>query len=403
MFPSAQHMPSAADEAERARILRDYGILDTGAEQAFDDLTALASQLCDAPASIVTFIDGNRLWFKSTFGLTATEAPVEHSFCAHAAGKPGEVFTIENALEDDRFLQNIFVMPEEGLRAYAGANIVGPAGVALGSICVVDFKERPFTDEQRLALERLSRQVVDQLELRRRVVQVERQRERFRREAQHFERVAHVLTHDFREPLQTQQGMIKAIQEDFGNQLPAGVNELLDMVADGANRSLVSLTEVARYLREGGADAKMEDIKLAPFLQDLVQQVTNPDTTTALSVNNNGVRSIRTQPTALKHILLNLLNNAVKYIGRPDGKVALNVERKSGQVNFCVSDNGPGIPAQDRERIFEPFSRSTSSEGIEGTGIGLSISQRLAATLGGGIALKDGQNGGCVFTLNIPG
>ena len=403
MFPSAARMPSAAHEAERVRILRDYDILDTGAEQAFDDLTALASQLCDAPASIITFIDGDRLWFKSTYGLTATEAPVEHSFCAHAAGKPGEVFTIENALADDRFLRNVFVMPEEGLRAYAGANIVGPAGVALGSICVVDFKQRPFTDEQRLALERLSRQVVDQLELRRRVVQVERQRERFRREAQHFERVAHLLTHDFRTPLQNQQDMIAAIREDYAETLPDGVDDMLDLLREGAEKSLESLGGVARYLRQGTTKAETEDVAVADLLAEVTAEVDAASHGVTLTVDADAVTTVRSQRVVLRHILLNLLGNAVKYIGRDDGRVGVEVSRTGGRVDFCVSDNGPGIPPNEREHVFEPFGRGSNAAQTAGTGIGLSVSQRLAASLGGTLELTDGRAGNCMFSLRVPG
>ena len=220
-FPSAAAMPSAPDESSRAAALRRYAILDTEAERAFDDLTALASQLCAAPAAIITFIDGDRLWFKSTYGLTAREAPVEHSFCAHAAGEPGEVFVVGDALSDGRFLENVFVMPADGLRAYAGANIVEPGGTALGSICVVDFERREFTDDQRRALERLSRQVVDQLELRLRVSELERERERLARLNEHFENVTYALSHDLRAPLVRQGALLEAIEEDFGGGAPA--------------------------------------------------------------------------------------------------------------------------------------------------------------------------------------
>ena len=402
-FPSAARMPSAADEKKRATILRNYGILDTGAERAFDDLTALASQLCDAPASIITFIDGDRLWFKSTFGLTAKEAPVEHSFCAHAAGRPDEVFTIDNALVDDRFLRNIFVMPEDGLRAYAGANIVAKEGVALGSICVVDFEARAFTDAQRQALERLSRQVVDQLELRRRVVQVERQRERFRREAEHFERVAYLLTHDFRQPLSAQRGIIEAIREDHGSELPDEVADLLSMLDEGAEKSLRSLASVARYLKEGSTDGQMTEVNVKNLLHDLEEELSAEAKAAEFTVDIFGVKLVRTQQVALRHILLNLVANAVKYIGRPDGKVNVKVHRKGNSVLFCVTDNGPGIPEEERERIFQPFGRGSSAAGTEGTGIGLSVSQRLAASLGGILSVRDAEGGGCTFTLRLPG
>ena len=397
-------MPSAATEVNRARILADYGILDTGAEKAFDDLTALASQLCGAPASIITFIDGDRLWFKSAHGLTATEAPVEHSFCAHAAGQPGEVFTIENALADGRFLENVFVMPADGLRAYAGANIVDPTGVPLGSICVVDFEERTFTDAQRDALDRLSRQVVDQLQLRRRVVELERRERALAIANDHFERVAYILTHDFRGPLLTQSQMVDAILEDFPDEIPEPAAEMIAALRRGAMGALGTLERVVGYLRESSTgEAPPTDVAVADLFAALRERVDDFGST-ELSFDAGFVRTVRTHPVALEHILLNLVNNAVRYVGQPDGQVRVSARRERGEVVFSVTDNGPGIDPADRERVFELFARGSAAGGDGGTGVGLALSQRLAASLGGRVELGEAPaGGGCVFRVRVPG
>jgi anti-sigma regulatory factor (Ser/Thr protein kinase) len=157
---------AVADEAGRLKALRQYRILDTDPEQAFDDLTLIASQICGVPIALISLVDENRQWFKSRIGIEAHETSLSVSFCAHAIQQRG-IFTIPDASKDPRFCDNPLVKGEPGIRFYAGAPITTPDGYALGTLCVVDYVPRKLTDEQNKALEALERQVTAQLELRR--------------------------------------------------------------------------------------------------------------------------------------------------------------------------------------------------------------------------------------------
>ncbi|MGF1677098.1 MAG: hypothetical protein ACFCUV_25940 [Rivularia sp. (in: cyanobacteria)] len=89
--------PFPDNEADRLRALRQYQILDTEAEQAFDDLTAIAAQICNTPISLISLVDGKRQWFKSKVGLEATETLRELAFCAHAILQPEKMLIVPNA------------------------------------------------------------------------------------------------------------------------------------------------------------------------------------------------------------------------------------------------------------------------------------------------------------------
>jgi diguanylate cyclase (GGDEF)-like protein len=165
--------PTPHNETARLAELEALDILDTLPEQAYDDITYLASRLCETPIALVSLVDGQRQWFKSRVGIDAAETPRSMAFCAHAIVEPGGLFVVENALDDPRFANNPLVTDDPSVRFYAGAPLVTKAGNALGTLCVVDTEPRQLSEDEARALEALSRQVMAQLELRRVVDQLE--------------------------------------------------------------------------------------------------------------------------------------------------------------------------------------------------------------------------------------
>jgi GAF domain-containing protein len=159
-------IPVPENEAERLKALKQYNILDTTPEQAFDDITLLASFICDTPISLITLLDETRQWFKAKVGLQVTETPREVAFCNHALTQP-EMLIIQDARADERFASNPLVTGDPNIRFYAGSQLVTPDGYPLGTLCVIDQTPRELRQNQLLALEALSRQVISQLELRR--------------------------------------------------------------------------------------------------------------------------------------------------------------------------------------------------------------------------------------------
>ncbi len=182
-------MPAAAIpdvEAQRIVALERYGILDTLPEIEYDDLTLLASQICETPISLISLVASERQWFKSRRGFESAESPRSISFCAHAIHDE-KLSEVPDATLDARFLDNELVTGEHHIRFYAGAPLITPDGLKLGTLCVIDRKPRELSDAQREALSALARQVVALLELRRSIKQLEisnrelkNQREEFR-------------------------------------------------------------------------------------------------------------------------------------------------------------------------------------------------------------------------------
>jgi diguanylate cyclase (GGDEF)-like protein len=165
--------PLPKNEALRISVLHGYGILDTLAEQSYDDIVLLASHICDTPIALISLVDSDRQWFKSKIGVDAAETSRDMSFCAHAILTPDQPLIVPDALEDTRFRDNPLVTEAPNIRFYAGAPLLSPTGEALGSVCVIDRKPRELDEQQVQALQALSRQVTTLLEMRRLVAELE--------------------------------------------------------------------------------------------------------------------------------------------------------------------------------------------------------------------------------------
>lgn len=174
--------PRPEREAERLARLRDFGVLDTLPEQAFEDITALASSICGTPMALISLIDEKRQWFKSVKGMDTRETDRDMAFCAHAILQPYDMMEVPDAQQDWRFKDNPLVMGAPNIRFYAGMPITTPDGLALGTVCVADREARQLTDTHRSALQSLASLVLHLLERDR------QHKEHARREAAEAER-----------------------------------------------------------------------------------------------------------------------------------------------------------------------------------------------------------------------
>jgi len=144
--------PTPSNDKERLAALRALLILDTPPEARYDKIVQFAADEFDVPIALLSLVDANRQWFKAKVGLDVCETDRGISFCGHAILQD-DLFIIPDTLADPRFADNPLVTEAPHIRFYAGAPLILPSGLTLGTLCLIDSKPRQvdFTDMAILA------------------------------------------------------------------------------------------------------------------------------------------------------------------------------------------------------------------------------------------------------------
>ena len=154
------------DEKSRIEVLKSYEILDSPSDDDYNSITFLASEIFNAPISLISLVDEERQWFKSKIGLDISETERDISFCTHAIHTSDEVYVIEDARKNPMFQNNPLVTGKPDIVFYAGAPLVDSDGYVIGTLCIIDTKERSFSTQEAQKLKILANQVMKLLDLR---------------------------------------------------------------------------------------------------------------------------------------------------------------------------------------------------------------------------------------------
>lgn len=156
--------PLPSNEEARLAALHGYGILDTAADPVLDGLVLAAARALDAQIALISLVDRDRQWFKARIGLSVQETPRVQSFCSYLL-LGGRTLVVEDARADPRFADNRLVTGKPGIRFYAGAPLIDPAGHRLGSLCAIDLEPHWAEPDEIAELERLARAAMQRIAL----------------------------------------------------------------------------------------------------------------------------------------------------------------------------------------------------------------------------------------------
>lgn len=164
--------PVPDNEVERVATVGTYHVTDTPPELSYDDVAELAAQICQCPVGLINIIADTREWLKAKYGLPPNLSYLPRGTACSTAICQSDLLTVPNLSEDERFFDLAAVKGAPHFRFYCGMPLINPEGYALGTVCVFDFEPRNLTFEQSESLRRLSRQTMAQLELRRKLIEL---------------------------------------------------------------------------------------------------------------------------------------------------------------------------------------------------------------------------------------
>ncbi len=214
------------------------------------------------------------------------------------------------------------------------------------------------------------------------------------------------MSHELRTPLNAVLGFAQVLQADTSAPLTDRQRASVDHIRTGGEHLLSLISDILDMTRieEDQMRFDIDDVDLAPVVAECLAMAEPLASKAAIAIEVEPVPDtcVRADPTRLKQIVFNLLGNAIKY-NRENGKVSVDVvAHQAGRVRIRVRDTGPGIAEDLRAELFQPFHRLPNTTTVDGLGIGLALSRRIARMMKGDVNFQSTPGQGSVFWLELP-
>ena len=236
------------------------------------------------------------------------------------------------------------------------------------------------------------------------VVQLQRRRraERALREAnRELDAFVFTVSHDLRSPLSPVIGYAEFLEDNYRDRLDDEAMDMLRQIRGEGTRMLAIMEDLLDLARAGHLALPAQPVDSNEVLEDVLMGMRNQITDSGVKVQAGQLPATRVPRTLLTQIFDNLTGNAVRYAASEGSTIEVWGERKGDKVRFHVRDHGPGIPEEERTRVFDLFYRGTTGKAAKGTGIGLATVQKIARLHGGRAWVEETPGGGSTFVVEL--
>lgn len=371
-------------------------------EEEYDQITRLAAYICQTPISLISLIGKKENWFKSKIGTDINGNPRKYSICGHAILDPKNLMEISDTRKDKRFKDNPFTQAPDPVVFYSGVPLVDKQGHALGTLCVIDNVPRQLDEQQKSALQALANQVTNLFELRSRNNHLQKIEKDLRIRNKELKNFAGVVSHDMKMPLANIILTIDLVKAKFDKELPEEAVQYLNNLKNSSFSLNDYITGIlAHYESDQTSAAQIERFDIHDLLENIVELLNITDD---CQINfPKKQREIYANKIALEQILLNLINNSLKYNDKEEIIIDIKCKEDDAFYYFKVKDNGIGISQEKQDTIFQLFSTGepTDRHGKKGNGIGLSTVKKLVENLNGTIEVASKLGEGTTFKFTI--
>jgi len=394
--------PKPDNEELRLEALESYGIVDSEYDESFDILTELAKDITDCPIALITLLEKDRQWFKSHAGLEIRETKREESFCTYAILKPEKPLIVEDASVDDRFKDLPTVINSPKLRSYLGIPLVTGDGFALGSLCVLDFKTKDFSDKTIRRMQILAQLCMQNIESYRNkrfiedlLTDLDGQNERLN----HF---AAKAAHDLKGPVRSIQQLVGLMESKYQEGEDKKVAKIMKMIKDQAKGAVEVVDEtlgLARSLKAVTTNMS-EKVVLKKVLAEIESILGHQYNRPFKVILRDKEFEFIANRLAVKRIVLNIFSNSIKHNDKEEVLIEMTPTESKGEIQLQIDDNGPGISRHLRSKLFEMYKTARGSKSK--SGIGLYTVKELVESMGGEVKISTNSIQGARFTVSIP-
>ncbi len=368
-------IPIPSNEHERVELLHQLDLVESGPDQAFDELVKLASHICGTPMALVTLIDEDRQHFKAKKGLDGEGTDRRDAFCAHALGKP-DILVVDDPTHDARFRDNPFVLGDPNVRFYAGAPLMTHDGYGLGTLCVIDDKPRQLSPEQLDMLDALRKQAVAMIE-QKRTIQIQKkyidevrsaearigllnqQLDQRNREVSHlFQSVSNEL----RTPIRGMATLADWLHTDFAESLDGEALESLELLKSRAEELVRQLDRLEEFATVSSRPPQFVHVDTGMVWAEMTGAMLVPDTVRIHAPETWPV--VRTDPERLYQAFELVLDLVLQRLGGRAADMRLQatdsgegpaLELRYADPGFAVAKAGIEAGAVTTQRVSIPL------------------------------------------------
>jgi K+-sensing histidine kinase KdpD len=331
------------------------------------------------------------------------QTPRELAFCNYTILDATRVLEVPDLRKDERFKSNPLVTSEPHVVFYAGAPLITPKGLVLGSICVLDREEKRLDENQKEALVALAQQVMNSLELRLKFKTLKVTQRKLKSANGRLREYTKLVSHDLKMPICNIRMLTNILTKEHlsnSGDEPLDIARLIQESSSNLLEFIDNLLIRSASNRTNGFLVKTVNVK---GVVDKVIRMIAPQHEVELIIEDK-FPPIRTDRLLLQQIFHNLIVNAIKYNDKVKPSINISYSKNNSHYSFKVSDNGRGIPVSQLDQIFNKHATLDQDDryGNKGTGLGLYWIKSNLNKLGGHIEVASVVNEGTSFTFHIP-
>jgi signal transduction histidine kinase len=212
------------------------------------------------------------------------------------------------------------------------------------------------------------------------------------------------VAHDIRAPLRAISGMAQILLAETGPRLDDDSRQLLERITSAASRLQTLTSDLLAYSSIARADLPLTRLALRPVIVQSVEALNADIAARQATVKvEDDFPEVQGNLSLLSQVFTNLVGNAIKYVPPERAPIVrVRCERGDSKVRLWVEDNGPGVPEEFQQTIFEPFQRLPDSSRVPGTGIGLAIVERAVKRMNGSVGVESREGEGSRFWVELP-